>query len=309
MPFLKWQNGFDKTQSCQSWKYKSVFIKNECCILFPLVYLVTDMTSQVANLLNVSNVKLELIKQNVDWYIAICFRLKTVNICLQSFLSSRLSPSNPAVWEYSLCFIWSESDCPLGWGSRLYSFRVMPCLSDNYTIYCLSWSGCDIIAGYVFKRQSRYFSTVTFSGSVYVLDFVLVAGLWKNRNVLTVLRFLYFQFTFKSNFLFVIFSEKEGCKWQVTEVQPSLQWACSRSAFSDCRESGRLETADPFLHCFVAFVFIFNGKCHFWFSSYLNPLCIGCLRNYEVMSWTKTKEDVFQLLVFCPGTGKCLSPK
>lgn len=49
------------------------------------MYLVTDMTSQVANLLNISNMKLELIKQNVDWYIANCFRLKIVNICLQSF--------------------------------------------------------------------------------------------------------------------------------------------------------------------------------------------------------------------------------
>lgn len=36
-------------------------------------------------------------------------------------------------------------DCPLGWGSRLYSFRVVPFLSDNYTTYCLSWSGCNVI--------------------------------------------------------------------------------------------------------------------------------------------------------------------
>lgn len=208
MPFLKWQNWFDKMQSCQSWKYKSAFIKNECCILFPLVYLVTDMTSQVANLLNVSNVKLELIKQNVSWYVANCFRLYTVNIYLQSFLSSRLSPSHPAVWEYSLSFVWSESDCPLGWGSRLYSFRVMPCLSDNYTIYCLSWSGCDIIAGYVFKRQSKYISIVTFSGSDYMLNLVLIAGLWKNTNVLILFKFLDLAFRFKINFLFVIFSEE-----------------------------------------------------------------------------------------------------
>lgn len=223
MPFLKWQNWFDKMQSCQSWKYKSAFIKNECCILFPLVYLVTDMTSQVANLLNVSNMKLELIKQNVNWYIANCFRLKSVNICLQSFLSSRLSQSNPAVWEYSLCFIWSESDCPLGWGSRLYSFRVMPCLSDNYTIYCLSWSGCDIIAGCVFKRQSKYFSTVTFSGSVYMLDLVLVAGLWKYTNAIIVFRFLYFPFRFKSNF-FLSFSQRG---WGVSDRAQRYHPVCN----------------------------------------------------------------------------------
>lgn len=36
-------------------------------------------------------------------------------------------------------------DCPLGWGSRLYSFRVIPFLSDNYTTYCLSWSGCNVV--------------------------------------------------------------------------------------------------------------------------------------------------------------------
>lgn len=29
--------------------------------------------------------ELELIKQNVDWYITNCFKFKTVNICLQSF--------------------------------------------------------------------------------------------------------------------------------------------------------------------------------------------------------------------------------
>lgn len=76
-------------------------------MLYPvsLVYLVTDMTSQVANLLNISNMELELIKQNIDWYVAKCFKFKTVNICLQSFLSSRLSLSNPAVWECSLCFL------------------------------------------------------------------------------------------------------------------------------------------------------------------------------------------------------------
>lgn len=281
MPFLKWQNWFDKMQSCQSWKYKSAFIKNECCILFPLVYLVTDMTSQVANLLNISNVKLELIKQNVSWYVANCFRLYAVNIYLQSFLSSRLSPSHPAVWEYSLSFVWSESDCPLGWGSRLYSFRVMPCLSDNYTIYCLSWSGCDIIAGYVFKRQSKYISIVTFSGSDYTLNLVLIAGLWKNTNVLRLFKFLDLSFRFKSNFLFVIFSE-DVCEWQGTEVQPSLLWVCSCSAFSNCQHalaSGYLEKADPFLHYFVAFVFILNGKCQFWLRSYLNPLCISCLTN------------------------------
>jgi len=97
-------------QSCQSWKYKSAFIKNECWILFPLVYLVTDMTSQVANLLNVSNMKLELIKQNVDWYITNWFRLEAVNVCLQSFLSSRLSPSNRACVssDQSLTVLWGE---------------------------------------------------------------------------------------------------------------------------------------------------------------------------------------------------------
>lgn len=49
------------------------------------MYLVTDVISQVATLFNVSNIKLELIKQNVDWYIANRFRLKNINICLQSF--------------------------------------------------------------------------------------------------------------------------------------------------------------------------------------------------------------------------------
>lgn len=49
--------------------------------------------------------ELELIKQNIDWYVANRFKFKTVNICLQSFLSSRLSLSNPAVWECSLCFL------------------------------------------------------------------------------------------------------------------------------------------------------------------------------------------------------------
>lgn len=118
--------------------------------------------------------KLELIKQNVNWCIANSFRMKTDNVCLRSLLSSRSSASHPAFWKYSLWFLWSESDCPLGWGSRLYSFRVMPCLSDNYTIYCLSWSGCDIIAGYVFKMQSKCISTVTFSGSVCMLVLILM---------------------------------------------------------------------------------------------------------------------------------------
>lgn len=50
------------------------------------MYLVTDMTSHVPNLLNISNMELELIKQNVDWYVANCFKFKTVNICLQFFI-------------------------------------------------------------------------------------------------------------------------------------------------------------------------------------------------------------------------------
>lgn len=57
-------------------------------MLYPvsLMYLVTDMTSHVPNLLNISNMELELIKQNVDWYVANCFKFKTVNICLQFFI-------------------------------------------------------------------------------------------------------------------------------------------------------------------------------------------------------------------------------
>lgn len=89
---------------------------------------------------------------------------------------------------------------------------------------------------------------------------------------------------------------------------PSLKQACFLSPFSSCHESGHLETADPLLPCLVASVFILSGKCHFWFSSYLNPLGLGCLRNHEV-SWTKKHKDVFQLFTFCPGTGKCFSLK
>lgn len=169
-------------------------------MLYPvsLVYLVTDMTSQAANLLNISNMKLELIKQNVDWYIANCFKFKTINICLQSFLSSRLSPSNPAVWEYSLCVLWSECDCPLGWGSRLYSFRAMPCLSDNYTIYCLSWSGCDVSAGCLWKTTQIFFNCT--------ILWLCLPVWFLYTNVLRVFRFLYFPFRLKSHFL-LAFSE------------------------------------------------------------------------------------------------------
>lgn len=175
-------------------------------MLYPvsLVYLVTDMTSQVANLLNISNMKLELIKQNVDWYIANCFKFKTINICLQSFLSSRLSPSNPAVWEYSLCFLWSECDCPLGWGSRLYSFRAMPCLSDNYTIYCLSWSGCDVSAGCLWKTTQIFFNCT--------ILWLCLPVWFLYTNVLRVFRFLYFPFRLKSHFL-LAFSES---RWSVS---------------------------------------------------------------------------------------------
>lgn len=38
---------------------------------------------------------------------------------------------------------WAEDEhwCSVGWGSRLYSFRVIPHLGDNYTVYCLSHGG------------------------------------------------------------------------------------------------------------------------------------------------------------------------
>lgn len=148
MPFPKWQTGLINYSHVGAGSTQVQLLKMNAVSCFLCVSCHwRDFT------LNISNMELELIKQNVDWYIANCFKFKIVNICLQSFLSSRLSPSNPAVWEYSLCFLWSECDCPLGWGSRLYSFRAMPCLSDNYTIYCLSWSGCDVSAGCLRKRM------------------------------------------------------------------------------------------------------------------------------------------------------------
>lgn len=40
-------------------------------------------------------------------------------------------------WRRRRC---GRSNCPLGWGSRLYSFRVTPAPGDNYSTYCLSQS-------------------------------------------------------------------------------------------------------------------------------------------------------------------------
>lgn len=211
--------------------------------------------------------KLELIKQNVNWCMANSFRMKTDNICLQSFLSSRSSPSHPAFWKYSLWFLWSESDCPLGWGSRLYSFRVMPCLSDNYTIYCLSWSGCDIIAGYAFKMQSKYISTVTFSGSVLRVGFDSY-----ERNVLRVFQFLY-RLDWKAISFFSSSQRKRGVRGPRGTTYAYAQLSPSASVLS------RVAIWKKVIHFFIALWHscYTNGKCHF-FSSYVNPPSVICLR-------------------------------
>lgn len=228
--------------------------------------------------------ELELIKQNIDWYVANRFKFKTVNICLQSFLSSRLSLSNPAVWECSLCFLWSECDCPLGWGSRLYSFRAMPCLSDNYTIYCLSWSGCDVSAGWLQKTTQIFFNCT--------ILWLCLCVWFLYTNVLRVFRFLYFPFRLKSHFLLAFLESRWGvsaghrgtAQPAVDLLTPSCvglpwEWPLGNS-WSICP-------------LFSGICVHIKHKMVFLIQQLFKSLGVGCLRNSKGMSWTEPWEDAF----------------
>lgn len=135
-------------------------------MLYPvsLVYLVTDMTSQVPNLLNISNMELELIKQNVDWYIANCFKFKAVNICLQSCFYLLGCHQAFQLSGNTSCASCDQSVTVL-WGEVVGCIVLGLCPACQITIQSTVFPEVAVMSALDgSQRQHRYFSTVPFSG-------------------------------------------------------------------------------------------------------------------------------------------------
>ncbi|KAI1238911.1 hypothetical protein IHE44_0012002 [Lamprotornis superbus] len=100
----------------------------------------------------------------------------------------------------------------------------------------------------VSKRQCRYCSTVPFSGSYTQMSLDVYIPVFPSQA----------QKPFPSG----IFREQVGCD---TGHRGTTQSAVDLLTHScrDCHGSGHLETADSFLPCFLAFVFILNIKWYF----------------------------------------------